>query len=73
MYEAFVAAKIARNTGAAIINTCAKALKDKGAGVVYKGKGWNAHLSYKTAQKLGVPEFTHKYVPMAYDAMVKGV
>lgn len=50
MREAFVASTIKRGTGAAIINTCAKAMFST-AGVL-KVPRWNAHLSYKTAQEL---------------------
>ena len=49
--NAFEAATIKRGTSAAIINSCAKAMQGN-AGIVNIGKGWNAHLSYATAQKL---------------------
>ncbi len=58
-------------TSAAIINTCAKALNGK-AGIVNIGKGWNARLSFKTAERLGMPECLHPHARMAYDDMVKG-
>jgi hypothetical protein len=51
MSAAFLNAKVKKGTGAAIINTCAKAIKN---GVWYCdfGKGWNAHLSHKTHKEL---------------------
>lgn len=51
MREAFINAKVSRSTGAAIINSCAKAVQ-RGAGILNLGKGWNASLSFKTAEKL---------------------
>lgn len=51
MRQAFAAATITRTTGAAIVNQCARAFQ-QGAGIVRIGKGWNAHLSFKTAQEL---------------------
>lgn len=51
MREAFIAGRVYKGTGAAIINQAAKALRH-GAGVLNFGKAWNAHLSYKTAQQL---------------------
>lgn len=51
MHEAFLAATVKRSTGAAIINSCAKALRHNAEGM-RMGKGWNAHLSFKTAEKL---------------------
>lgn len=51
MRQAFIAAKVGPGTGAAIINSCAKAVQ-RGAGVLNLGKGWNASLSFKTAEKL---------------------
>lgn len=51
MRQVFAAATITRTTGAVIVNQCARAFKN-GAGVVNIGKGWNAHLSFKTAQEL---------------------
>lgn len=51
MRQAFAAATITRTTGAAIVNQCVRAFQ-QGAGIVRIGKGWNAHLSFKTAQEL---------------------
>ena len=51
MREAFINAKVVQGTGAAIINSCAKSVQ-RGAGVLNLGKGWNASLSFKTAEKL---------------------
>ena len=41
-------------------------------GTYVEGKGWNAHLSFKTAKKLGMPECEFPRAKMAYDAMVNG-
>jgi hypothetical protein len=51
MREAFINAKVSQGTSAAIINACAKAVQ-RNAGVMDFGKGWNARLSFKTAQQL---------------------
>lgn len=51
MREAFERAKITKSTSAALVNKCAHAFQS-GAGVFSIGKGWNAHLSFKTAQTL---------------------
>lgn len=37
-----------------------------------EGKGWNAHLSFRTAKLLGMPTCENPYARMAYDNMVKG-
>lgn len=36
------------------------------------GKGWNAHLSFKTAKALVMPACEHQYARMPYDSMVNG-
>jgi hypothetical protein len=70
MREAFLNAKIVRSTGAAIVNTCAKALQGK-AGIMRK-PGWNASLSFRTAQSLNMKDgCTNPHALMAYDAMVR--
>ena len=69
MSHAFLNAKVARGTGAAIINTCARAMRNR-PWVVDEGKGWNAHLSFRTAKKLGAPEWTNPHARMPYDDMV---
>lgn len=74
MRHAFINAKVVPSTGAAIINSCAKALATQ-AGVMNWGKGWNAALSFNTAKKLHAPTFDFegiKHVWMPYDEMVKG-
>jgi hypothetical protein len=68
--QAFIDAKITKSTGAAIINTCAKALERGPFELVLPKAGWNAHLSYKTAQKLDMPECTNPHARMAYDDMI---
>lgn len=71
MYEAFIAARVTKHTGAAIVNTCAKALQSPQAGLINLGKGWNAHLSFKTAKKLEMPECNNPHARMAYDDMLR--
>jgi hypothetical protein len=51
MRQAFEDAKITRSTSAAVVNACARAIRGNG-GIVKMGKGWNAHLSFRTAQEL---------------------
>ena len=58
-------------TGAAIMNQCMTAL-ERGAGLMNWGKGWNAHLSFKTAKLLGMPDCTNPRAHMPYDKMVQG-
>lgn len=55
MRQAFIGAAITKQTGAALVNMCSKAVLH-GAGV-YKERGWNASLSFTTAKKLNAPEF----------------
>lgn len=55
MREAFDCAAITKTTGAAIVNTCLKAMKGK-AGQI-KVRDWNASLSFDTAKKLNAPHF----------------
>lgn len=51
MRQAFYTAEVTRSTSGALLNKCARAF-DRGVGMVNIGKGWNAHLSFKTAQEL---------------------
>jgi hypothetical protein len=73
-------AQVKRGTGAAIINTCARALRSN-SGIV-RERGWNAALSFATAKLLNMPEcdnpqaiqFVRGFGPvpnMAYDQMVR--
>lgn len=51
MREAFSRARVTMDTSGALVNKCAHAFMSN-AGVHKMGKGWNAHLSFKTAQAL---------------------
>lgn len=69
MRNAFIGAAIMRSTGAAVVNQCAKALHN-GAGI-HKVRGWNASLSFTTAQKLGAPAFENPKMRYRFDNMVQ--
>jgi hypothetical protein len=78
--QALESAKVKRSTGAAIINTCARALRSNSG--IFRERGWNAALSFATAKLLNMPECDNPQalqfvrglgpVPnMAYDQMVR--
>jgi len=70
MSYAFQNAKVTKSTGAAVINTCARAMRNR-PWVVDEGKnGWNAHLSFRTAKKLNAPEFDNPRAKMPHDDMM---
>jgi len=72
VFDAFLSAKVTKGTGAAIINTCARLMRNDRSYQV-KERDWNAHLSFKTATALNMAEgCTHPYARMPYDAMVNG-
>jgi hypothetical protein len=72
MRQAFMNARVTKQTGAAVVNACAKALLYDG-GVIRHADKWNASLSFKSAQQLKANEgWNFPFLPVtAYDRMVE--
>ncbi len=79
MFDSFLSAKVSKGTGAAIINMCARRMREDRHYKV-RERDWNARMSFKTAKLLNMEEgctnprtFGPKGVPsMPYDEMVYG-